>query len=124
MKKIILLLSFLGLVGCANDDIDLPAKAACDVNNPIEDLAWLKSQIDEIKNNQSDISKYFYIEIAEYQNQTIFISNNCCPICNTIVPIYNCEGEGLGLLGGEIKQSEITNVKVIFSRNDFPCKTN
>jgi len=124
MKRIILLIGFLSLLACNNDDLDVPVIAACNTTNPIEDLAWLKTQVNEIKNGESDTFKYFYIEIAEYQNQTIFVSNNCCSICGTVVPIYNCKGEQLGFLGGEITTDELTNKKTIFRRDDFPCQTN
>ncbi|WP_396637082.1 hypothetical protein [Maribacter sp. R77961] len=124
MKKLVFLVGFLGLLSCSTDDLGLPIIAACDTSNPIEDLDWLRAQSDDIKNNQSDIAQYFFIEIAEYQDQTVFISNNCCPICNTVVPVYNCEGEFLDFLGGGIPIGELSKRATIFKRDDFSCQIN
>ncbi len=123
MKKArTLLFVFVLCLSCNNDDTNLPIISACNTGNPIEDLDWLKTQVSELKNNKSDVAKYFYIEVAEYKGDTIFISNNCCPTCNTIVPVYNCKGEQLGLLNGEIKTSEVSNSKIIYKRIDFSCE--
>jgi hypothetical protein len=124
MKKGILLFSFLCLLSCSNDD-NLPIISACNVANPIEDLAWLREQVVELKKTDSDLAQYFYIEQAEYQNESIFISNNCCPFCNTIVPIYNCSGETIGLLGDEdFNLSNISNRTIIYRPSDFNCEIN
>ena len=123
MKKI-LAVAFVLIISqsCNNDDESLPIISACDVTNPIENLPWLKTQVEEIIENKSDIAPFFFIEIAEYRGETIFISNNCCAICGTIVPIYNCRGELLGLLNDEIKINEVMNVQTIFSRPDSTCQ--
>lgn len=68
MKRLVFLLSFISLLSCNSDNSDLTTLAACGTTNPIEDLDWLKAQIDVIKNDQSDIARYFFIEIAEYQD--------------------------------------------------------
>jgi len=91
MKKAIIASIFLSFISCENDNLDLPIIAACDVNNPIDELSWLKKQVSEIENNEGEIAKYFFIEIANYKNETVFIANNCCPICNTVVPIFDCD---------------------------------
>lgn len=122
MKKAIIVSIILSFLSCENDSLDLPIIAACDVNNPIEELTWLKNQISEIENNEGEISKYFFIEIADYNNQTVFIANNCCPICNTVVPIFDCEGQSLGLLGSDILSNELSNTRIIFKREDFSCQ--
>lgn len=124
MKKAILVLSFLSLIGCGDDDNDFTIIAACEVNNPIEELPWLKNQVDDIENNEGDIAKYFFIEIADYNSQTVFISNNCCPVCNTVVPVFDCEGRSLGLLGSDILPNELSNTRIIFKREDFSCQGN
>ncbi|GMN10495.1 hypothetical protein MTsPCn9_33790 [Croceitalea sp. MTPC9] len=122
MKRVLFFTSiFLILLSCENDDNDLPLIAACDVNNPIEELSWLKSQIEELKNIDSETSRYFYIQIAEYKGETVFVSNNCCPFCNTVIPVYNCEGDLLGTFFTEIQPDEIKNAKILYSPVDFPC---
>lgn len=106
MKNLILayIISTL-LLSCNNDD-DLKVSIlvdSCGKENPIEDLAWLKTKADEIKFNEGLISKHFYIEIGTYQGRTVFSLNNCWPICNTAIPIFNCNGENLGNLNTDIK---------------------
>jgi len=124
MKKAIIASIFLSFISCENDNLDLPIIAACDVNNPIDELSWLKKQVSEIENNEGEIAKYFFIEIANYKNETVFIANNCCPICNTVVPIFDCEGQSLGLLGSDILLNELSNTRIIFKGEDFSCEGN
>lgn len=122
MKKIIWLLAVFSLcLSCNNDDKDLPAIAACDVNNPIEDLDWLKARAQEIKDGTSDLAQYFYIEMAEYKGKTVFIGQNCCPYCSSVILVYDCEGKELGSTGTEILASEISNAKIIFKAPNFSC---
>lgn len=122
MQRTLLLFCGLVLLCCDDDDNDVLTIPACGVDNPIEDLPWLRSLVDEIKENESDVAPFFFIEIAEYNGETIFISNNCCPICGTVVPVYNCEGEFLSFLNDEITITDIRNSRVIFKRDDFPCQ--
>ena len=72
--------------------------------------------------DQSDLAEFFFIQIAKYKGETIFLSNNCCPICGTVVPIYNCNGESLGVLNDSIKTEDILNSRIIFKRDDFSCQ--
>lgn len=124
MKKTILLFGFLYLISCSNDD-NLPVIYACDVTNPIEDLQWLKGLVEELEKTESELTQYFYIEQAEYQNESIFISNNCCPICSTIAPIYDCEGNNIGFLGDDnFNSSSISNRIVIYRFSEFGCEIN
>ncbi|CAN0602578.1 unnamed protein product [Ectocarpus sp. 12 AP-2014] len=122
MKKIILLLFFNTLISCTIDDTNIPAITACGTENPIEDLPWLKTLVNELKEEQSEVAEFFFIEIAEYKGETIFISNNCCPICSTVIPIYDCNGDFLGFLNDEIKTNELRSTQTIFNREDFPCQ--
>ncbi len=110
----------LTVISCDNDDNELPIVASCDVANPIQNLEWLKSLVESKRADESTLAKYFYLEIAEYENETVFIDNNCCPICNTVVPFYNCDGELLGTLNSEIN-ADFRNRKIIFKRDDFEC---
>jgi hypothetical protein len=60
------------------------------VNNPAQDLPWLREKVKALRERQSS---YEYIQQATYRGQTVFIFGNCCPSCNTVVPVYNCQGE-------------------------------
>ncbi|SRR6056297_436020 len=119
MKKIILLLCFCTLICCTNDNTEVPVNEASETENPIDNLPWLKTLINEFKEDQSDLAGFFFIEIAEYSEETIFMSNNCCPICGTVVPIYNWKGESLGFLNDQIPVEKIRNSRIIFKRSDY-----
>jgi len=117
MKNVLLILGIILTLAfsCKDQGPDL----ICNVNNPTEDLPWLKSEIERRKQSQNDISKYFYIEQGEYNGQTVFIYNNCCPMCNTILSVYDCNGKKLFDLDSTI---EIKNIKKIWVPEDFPCQ--
>ena len=117
-----IVIALFSFIACNNDE-DGYEFAACNVNNPIEDLQWLKSMVDSIKADDSALSKYYFLEIAEYKDETIFISNNCCPICSTVISVYKCNGEFFDFLTSEIS-SNLKNRRIIFKRNDFVCSKN
>jgi hypothetical protein len=124
MKKHILLLCFLYLVSCSSDD-SLPIIAACDVANPIEDLEWLKAEVEKRKNDTSSDAIYCYIEQAITNERTIFIYNDCNPLIDKVIPVYSCSGEVIGLLGEENFDSEaISSRTVIYRPSDFACELN
>ena len=94
MSKINLIYILICLLfsACAEDD-NLVANS-CGVTNPVEQLPWLKASIQDLEKNRNDPTyKYFYISQGVYENQVVFILGNCCPFCNTITPVRNCEGE-------------------------------
>jgi hypothetical protein len=94
----------------------------CAVDNPTQNLPWLKAEIQRREQSGSEVEKYFYIQQAEYKGQTVFIYNNCCPMCMTIVPVYNCQGEQLFYLGqvtGETEQ--LKNIKLLWKPANFAC---
>lgn len=96
MKKIFLLLIIpLLIISCDNDDDRLTN--TCSVSNPIEDFVWLKEIIADIE--QSSLTDEFYISQAIYKAKTVFIVGNCCALCNTVLPVYNCEGKLISRLG-------------------------
>jgi len=72
----------------------------CSVIDPIEELEWLRTEINGIGLTSNDsITIYFYATMANYNGNTVFMIKNCCPFCNTTPPIIkNCNGEILGYL--------------------------
>lgn len=125
MKRILIPIVLLTLLfSCYSDNGDVLIIGACGVDNPVEQLPWLKTRVDDLKNNGSDLSKFFYVQIAEYQEETVFIFNNCCPTCNTIIPVYKCQGDLLGTLFTEIQPNEISNSKILYRPKDFSCNIN
>lgn len=97
--------------------------AACGVDNPIKDLAWLKAYVDETEDSSQELSKYFYVLKGIYNEETVFIFDNCCPFCNTIVPVYDCEGKSLGFLNDKVNRSEIKHTEIIYQPDNFACST-
>ncbi len=111
-KHLCILLVFLTLFSCAdNDDV---RGDACGIDNPTENLTWLKNEINQRGANPSYISKYFYIAQATYNSQTVLVYENCCPTCNTVVIVYDCEGNSLGQINVNIDRDEIKNAKIIY----------
>lgn len=114
LYSIILSLSFA--ISCKPDD----EVSAC--GNDPQNIQWLNDRIAELES--SEIVQYFYIERAEFQGNQIFIFNNCCPFCGTIISVYNCEGEMIGTLGTEISASKINGRKIYWKPTGFGCQLN
>lgn len=119
MRKywILVFYSFL-IFSCSDRDDNLN----CDTNDPIKDLAWLKAEIEQRETNSFLYEEYFYISQAYYNSQNVFLYLNCCPFCNTSIPVYDCEGNSLGFIGDDILSIDITNSFIIYEPSDFACK--
>lgn len=123
MTKTFLTSAFLlfMMTSCNNTDND-DINNTCNVSNPIEDLTWLKDKITELEQTSSYESGEIYISQANYNGNTIFIMGNCCAACNTIVPIYNCEGESIGYIGDNTFDTNLLNKDVIIWKpENFIC---
>ncbi len=125
MKKLLFIIFSAVLLnfGCSDDDLNFPVIAACGVDNPIEDLAWLKSEVQRRKNDTSADAVYCYIEQAINNGETIFIYNDCNPLVNKVVPVLDCSGTSVGFLGDENNDvATITRRTIIFRPSDFACE--
>ncbi len=111
------LIIVFALASCKNDSLD-KAGNNCGVKNPTEDLSWLKQEISKRDQNLTDLNKYFFIQQAEYEGQTVFVYSNCCPFCDTMLLVYNCEG----VLLQSSDNQKIINSKVIYRPSDFKCQ--
>lgn len=114
MRKLFIFLLFVTILSCGDEE----SNSICGVANPIEDLPWLKSMIQDIE--ASDFGQYTYIQQAYYFGQPVFIVNNCCPFCLSIVPVYNCEGELVCNLG-ECVDNLITHEKFLWAPANSSC---
>ena len=121
MKKTVLALTLLlTMLSCKDDDDKL--SNSCQVSNPIEDLDWLKEKIEELAQTDSELQKYFYVSQNTYMGKTVFIFPNCCPTCNTAVPVYDCEGNSIGFVGdGTISINILNNDTIIWNPENFSC---
>ena len=122
MRYILFLLTLLPflVLSCKSDDISLDN--TCNIENPIEDLSWLKERIADIE--QSSLTDAFYISQATYEGKTVFIVGNYCANCNSISPVYNCEGERINTLGCSeefIDFSILNQDTIIWNSENFIC---
>lgn len=121
MKKLILPICFLLLtLSACKDEVD--PILICGVISPAEELTWLNEIVEEL--NESYLGPYFYVTAGSYQGQSVFLIENCCPNCNSVVPVYNCEGESLGILGFDgagIEPSSIKDKMVIWRGDGNLC---
>ncbi|MFH4969480.1 hypothetical protein V8G61_14835 [Gaetbulibacter sp. M240] len=81
---------FMFLILC--ESIESP-RLFCGVSNPVEELIWLKQKTEELKQTGLYETGQVYIWYTEYDGETYFIIDNCCPNCNSVLLIYNCMGE-------------------------------
>lgn len=99
---------------------EFPQANICNVTNPIEDLPWLKAEVDDL--NDTELGrKYWFITQATYKLETVFIVKNCCPNCNTLPPpVYACNGELL-FRGSDEQYNEINGERLIWKPTDYAC---
>jgi hypothetical protein len=93
---------------------------SCNVSNPLEELGWLKSTIRNYEQLSPDASKYYYVSMAKYNKETVFLEGYCNPAANYVIPVLNCAGEEIGILG-EINRDSLTNMKVIWKSKNSEC---
>ena len=97
MKKFSYLMMLVFLVGFScQEKSEEPVFEACGVKDPLNELAWLAERT--AQNEPTELGSYFYITQAEYEKEIIFVMRNCCPFCNTVITVYNCEGTLLGIV--------------------------
>lgn len=86
-----------------------------------EDLTWLK---DEVENQGEMYNKYFYVSKAHYQGQVVFVFENCCPMCGTIIQVKNCSGELVGTVGpseDQIDREDLSDFIVFWMSPENEC---
>lgn len=109
------------LVSCSGNDDDIIS--ACAVNNPAEDLEWLKAEIERRRENPTDDMKYCYIVQAQLNGQDVFIYEDCNPLINKAVFILNCEGIGINTQDNPTAFDQVVNKIIIWKGNNFTCQT-
>jgi hypothetical protein len=123
MRRYLLLLISL-MLGCTNHDND---PMVCNVSNPVQDLSWLKAEIDEGDYSSSQYADYTVYQ-ALYNGEPVFYTEICCPSCNVAPPeVRNCSGELVGYLDAEVNENlkinsaDLHNKKVIFETHNGVC---
>lgn len=99
---------------------EFPQANSCNVNNPIEDLPWLKAEVADL--NDSELGrKYWFITQATYKLQTVFIVKNCCPNCGTLPPpVYACSGELL-FRGSDEQYKDVHSERLLWKPTEYAC---
>ena len=141
MKKIILFSLVVLLFACHNEP-DTCLVNNCLVVNPVNELDWLKKEIEVLKNSDKnsslEMSKYFFVSIALFDKTTVFFTNNCCPFCSTLPPILkNCSGEPIGYIYEtvgtmnyqgitieSVNRNQLKDIKIIWKPENFACQVN
>lgn len=123
MKKstlLILISIFILSFSCKNDDDDDDLSNSCSVSNPIEELGWLKERIEQLSDSNTD--GYFYVSQNTLNGETVFIFPDCCPVCDTVTLVYDCQGNNIGSVGDEnISISILDDDIIIWKPNNFAC---
>lgn len=68
----------------------------CNVDNPLEDLAWLKRQVNSMKSNKWKAKIYRCI----YNNIEGFVITQCVNCSDKLTYFYSCEGKVICEFGG------------------------
>lgn len=122
MKKLIILIGILLInFGCKEEEKPM---VFCGVENPAENLSWLKAITEEL--NESYLGPFFYVTSGTYQDQQVFLVENCCPDCNTVTLVYACGGENIGILGFDgagIEPSEVKDQVIVWRGEGNLCTT-
>ena len=104
----------IALISCEKDENNDTESNKCNVSNPIEDLDWLKQEIDDVKQDE-----YSYYVMATYEGETVFYYGNCNPVINYISIVRNCNGDSLGLTND--LYDELTDVSTLWKHEDSKC---
>jgi hypothetical protein len=108
----LILASALIIFGCDDNE-------TCTVNS-IDDLGWLKQEIQNNGYYQNSYSDMIVYKVT-YKGNTAIISLLCCPVCNTLPPeIKTCSGKVIGHIGVD-DYGILDNAKVIWRTNNGVC---
>lgn len=121
MKKLLLPLVLMVFFFSSCQEETIPS-TACQIENPVQNMDWLKVLIEGLENGS--LTEYIYISQATRGSQTVFMLQNCCPFCNTVTSVYDCDGVLLGHLGNGsngIDPTSLKNSKVIWKPENSSC---
>jgi hypothetical protein len=117
MRKILycIFISGLILVSCDKDN-DKSSISECNVENPIEELDWLK----EVKNSLTNCTCQTSILQGLYDSKTVFYIMVTDPLCNSVFQIilWDCKGDIVKEYkpgDNDIFSSEVEFVKSIYT---------
>ena len=92
---------------------------ACGVEDPLQHLHWLREQVASLESHKTtNAYPYLFITQAELNGETVFVMDNCCWFCDTMILAYNCKGEVVLQLQN---RDEVKNAKIIWKPEGFQC---
>ncbi|HEY5746271.1 MAG TPA: hypothetical protein VIU12_09365 [Chryseolinea sp.] len=119
MKASLLSLFLLAIAVACHCDKNEPEPAiVCGVVNPTENLPWLKAIIDDYKKDLSGFTKYQYVLQSTYEGNTVFVFGDCCPFCNSMILVKDCEGNPVEAAAGD----ETGPTTVIWKPENSTCE--
>jgi len=125
MSKWFLCIAIGLLWGCSGDDDDFVAVrlSGCNVENPLVELDWLKSEVERRKNDSSEDARYCFISQVEVDENTYFLYEDCNPFVDKITLLYDCQGENVGFVGDDTFEFNILETRtIIFYPQDTLCE--
>ena len=115
MKKSILPFLLCIILGFACQDNNDPA-SACGVNDPVENIPWLKQLAENSENESSE--GYSYIAQAKFNGKRVFYLGSCCPFCNWALRLFDCEGN---LISDEVNFEDLEDTEIIWQPDNSQC---
>jgi hypothetical protein len=124
MRSLLVFSLLIVCLGCDLTEASLDSErlpAECGGNNPVENLPWLKAEIEAYRTPSMLYDVFVYT--ATYRGITVFFTSICCPACNVSPPIVrNCQGESLGMIGIDLLQSNLRDQKIIWKTENQICQ--
>jgi hypothetical protein len=118
MKKLIYNAFIICLLfACTDHNNPSRLSNTCSVDNPAEDLPWLKQKISEMEASPNTTTKFASVLMGTYDGETVFIFDNCCPFCDMMIFVYNCDGQ----IMDNVDSGMVTKPKIIWKPADFAC---
>ncbi len=111
---------FVLISSCTDSDDD--ALSGCGLENPRQDLAWLRKRIAEMANSDSPDVKYCYVVQGTYENNTVFRFEDCNPLIDKAVFTLNCEGERIDENSSALSLMNLENPQIIWRPLNFACE--
>jgi hypothetical protein len=99
MKKLFLSILFLSCIVVSYFSCNTPEKAEdpeCGIENPLEDIQWLNSLIEQYENSTIPI----LISLYSYKEEDVILVSPCYGCPDAMSGVYNCQGDVLCKFGG------------------------
>jgi hypothetical protein len=123
MRTTWLFLVLVTLVAFACSDDSDSTQCSFSDNPESSNLVWLTNEIQEMSEN-AWMYQFQYVTRARYGPKLVFLFRNCCPNCLSVVPVYDCAGTLLGIVGDDIQVSLLQNEEVFWKPENSVCSLN